>query len=174
MTFQPGVSGNPNGKPTGSGDFIARLHHWTKTHDIEEIEKIYKNKAKFNKLPVIDGLCCVRLYEAIQQRGGQTMENLFDRLIGKPTQHTTLDARVLAQVQVTHSERKLEATREAEVMLDVISGKVVLPIQTAIREELLPPLIEQVANPTESISSVQSETKPEATASAKEQPIVIE
>lgn len=49
------------------------------------------------------------------------MREWFDREIGKATQHTTLDARVLAQV--THTERIVEADKEAEAMLLAISQR---------------------------------------------------
>lgn len=124
MTFQAGVSGNPNGRANMSADFVSRLHHWISTHDIEEISKIYNDKRVFNKLPVVDGLCCVRIYEALQDRGGNTMEQLFDRLLGKPSQHTTIDARVLAQVTVSQADRASQADKEAEVMLAAISSRI--------------------------------------------------
>lgn len=123
MTFQAGISGNPNGRANKSADFVSRLHHWISTHDIEEIQQIYNDKRRFNKLPVVDGLCCVRIYEALQDRGGNTMEQLFDRLLGKPSQHTTIDARVLAQVTVSQADRASQADKEAEAMLMAISAR---------------------------------------------------
>lgn len=121
MPFQEG--NKLGGRPSRSSDFVERLHHWISTHEIEEIQQIYNDKRRFNKLPVVDGLCCVRIYEALQDRGGNTMEQLFDRLLGKPSQHTTIDARVLAQVTVSQADRASQADKEAEAMLMAISAR---------------------------------------------------
>lgn len=119
--FQSGDIPNPKGRPTKSADFVERLHHWITTHSVEEITKIYLDKSKFNKLSVTDGLCCQRLYEALQERGGNTMEQLFDRLLGKPSQHTTIDARMLVANVATANDRRMEAEKEAGDMLAAIA-----------------------------------------------------
>lgn len=118
--FQPGNKVAKGREPL-SADYIARLHHWIKIHSMDDIEKIYTNKRKLRSLPATDALCCIRLHEAFQAGGGGTMEALFDRLIGKPSQHTTIDARIKAEVQVTHADRVKEADEEAAKLIEAMA-----------------------------------------------------
>ena len=90
MPFEPNNNANPNGRPNGSviayQGFVQRAKYLMDRHTLGEIKAIAKNEAELNKLPVNDAKIIARIAEAVSPDGGQSMDRLLDRIIGKPVQ----------------------------------------------------------------------------------------
>lgn len=83
MPFQKGQSGNPSGRPAGRQAFIDRASKYLEEHTVDELLALAKDKARFGKLCVIDGMIVRRLSVAIIKADGADMERILDRVIGK-------------------------------------------------------------------------------------------
>ena len=86
MPFQPGISGNPKGRPRGYQSYGDRAWYFLLSHTVGMIEDLYNDKKAMHRLPVTDALIVTRIHEAIQPGGGKSMNSLLDRIIGKPVQ----------------------------------------------------------------------------------------
>lgn len=89
--FKKGVSGNAAGKPSGHQNFIDRAKYLLDQHNIASIKEFITNEKKFDQLSVYDAMIMRRIAEAVAENGGQSMDRLLDRLLGKPPQHITQD-----------------------------------------------------------------------------------
>lgn len=87
MPFQPGVSGNPNGRPKGSGKYHIRDMCWESinrvvqlvfaTPEPEMVAYIKKNMSKLSRAEKVF---------LDKSKDIRTLELLMDRVIGRPTQ----------------------------------------------------------------------------------------
>lgn len=132
MVFQPGITGNPKGRPKGSQSFVDRCKYICERYTHDDVLETIKDKKKLGKLPVFDSMIIKRLHEAITTDSYHSMNALLDRLIGKPKQ--------TIEQEVTHNvvlERALKEVRElpAEDMLRI---KAIIDGSTT-EAEVLPP-----------------------------------
>lgn len=90
VTFKPGESGNPNGKPNGSvkryQSFVERASYLAGNHTVGELRQIIADQKKFDALPYNDGAIIKRMVESLGDDGNASMNSLLDRIIGKPVQ----------------------------------------------------------------------------------------
>ena len=82
-----GQSGNPKGRKPAFQDYKLRVESLVTRYTFEQIIAIGKDSTKIGKLPGIDGLIMQRLYEATQLGGRNSLNDLLDRVLGKPAQY---------------------------------------------------------------------------------------
>ena len=86
MPFQPGVSGNPNGRPRGRmtwQDYADRIDYYLTQFSRSEIKTMVLDPHEFDKLVVRDALIVQTIAEALQVDGLASREKLLSRVIGE-------------------------------------------------------------------------------------------
>lgn len=90
MTFQKGVSGNPNGASglvDGYQRYGDRAKYLLGLYSVEGILELMADRKKFGKLPVKDGMIIKQLAESIAGSDARLeRESLLDRIEGKAAQ----------------------------------------------------------------------------------------
>lgn len=106
--FQKGVSGNPKGRTPGGQDFITRAHNMLEMMSVGEIvanvqalrsDKNSKEYKKVMKMAARDLVIQMRIADAFMSGGGQGLDRLLDRIVGKPTQQISIDQRLNGTVE---------------------------------------------------------------------------
>lgn len=97
MTFKPGQSGNPKGRPAGYQGFVDRARHWLESTTAEDIVELVADKKRLYKQSTFDAMILTRIAEAFSDNGRQSMNDLLDRVLGKPTQ--TIEQKLDATIE---------------------------------------------------------------------------
>lgn len=122
MVFQPGDRANPHGRPaTGYQGFADRAHYWLEKKTVNEIKALMADEKAKGDLGAYDLMILTRIMEAINADGGQSMDRLLDRILGKPKQETE-NKNVNINITDEAIEAK-EADKEADTMLAALAKK---------------------------------------------------
>lgn len=92
MPFEKGKSGNPAGRPSGHQAFVDRARKFLEQYTVEELLALTRDRERFGKLSVYDGIIVSRLALAFSKGGGADMDRILDRVIGKPSQPLKVQA----------------------------------------------------------------------------------
>lgn len=109
--WKPGESGNPNGRPRGYQSFVDRAKYLLGKLSVGEIldrvnairtpkdpklrtPEWKKNHDDVRKMPALDLAIMMRIADAFTAGGGDGLEKIVDRILGKPTQTLNIDQNV--------------------------------------------------------------------------------
>lgn len=122
MVFQPNNNANPKGRPvTGYQTFSERAAYWLEKKTINEIKALMGDETAKGDLGAYDLMILMRIMEAINADGGQSMDRLLDRILGKPKQEI---AAVNTNINLNKDmDEAKEAQEEARSMLGILAKK---------------------------------------------------
>lgn len=130
--WKPGKSGNPSGRPKGTGHWqkpAERIQKWLNEKSVSQLAAIVSDQAQFQKLSLLDATCLTTIAAGLNQRDPHSLLNrkeVFDRGFGQSNQ----------KLAVEHSGSIAADAGELSITLNFIGQLVRAPAKDASSESV--------------------------------------